>query len=294
VENEQNANAPLGDDTGLATQTTTEVAPVVDQGQAGDTKTGDGQAQAPKPDTTEERFLTLDDVPENLREHVAGLVTKKEREMQAAFTKKTQAIAKERNKIEAYNAFEANPIDTLSRVAQNLGYQLTRADQGQQMQQQKPGQQYGQQLGPDWQPDSWDQVMELAESRAEQRILQKLQPVLAPLMQNVEKIRSDTIESQLEKIDPNWKIYEDEIKESLKMAPNLIQTPQGIAKLYRMSVPEDVLTSRATQTALHKFAASAKSAAVGSKSQTTKTTVESKVESFNDAVQAAKRQLGQI
>jgi hypothetical protein len=292
VENDQNVNAPLGDDTGLAAQPQTDAAPVVDQGQAGDTKTGDGQAQAPKPDT-EERFLTLDDVPENLREHVAGLVTKKEREMQAAFTKKTQAIAKERNKIEAYNAFEANPIDTLSRVAQNLGYTLSRADQGQQIQQ-RPGQQAGQQLGPDWQPDSWDQVMELAESRAEQRILQKLQPVLAPLMQNVEKIRSDTIEQQLEKIDPNWKIYEDEIKESLKMAPNLIQSPQGIAKLYRMSVPEDVLTSRATQTALHKFAASAKSAAVGSKSQTTKTTVESKVESFNDAVLAAKRQLGQI
>lgn len=288
MENEQNASAPVAD-TGLADQVQTD-APVVDQGQAGDTKTGEGQAKAPAPDTTE-RFLTLDDIPDNLREHVSGLLTKKEREMQAAFTKKTQAIAKERNKIEAYNAFEANPIDTLTRVAQNLGYQLTRADQGQQTQQ-RPGQQPGQQLGPDWQPDSWDQVMELAESRAEQRILQKLQPVLAPLMQNVEKIRSDTIEQQLEKIDPNWRIYEDEIKESMKMAPNLIQSPQGISKLYRMSIPEDVLTSRATQTALHKFAASAKSAAVGSKSQTTKTTPQAKGETFDDAVQQAKRDLG--
>lgn len=284
---ETNANAPIDASGGQAGQAQTEPAPAEAQGQAGDSTTGKGQAKAPE--TEIERFLTLDDVPEDVRDHVSGILSKKEKEMQAAFTRKTQAIARDRQKLELVNQFEQNPIETLTKVAQQYGFQLNRAGQEQMKQQVQP-----QQYGEDWQPNTWEDVLKVAEDRAEQRILTKLQPYLQPMMQTVEKIKSDSIEQSLDKIDPGWRMYEDEIKESMKLAPNLIQSPTGIAKLYRMSVPEDVLTSRATQAALQKFETKAKSAQVESKSHATKTTQETKVESFNDAVLAAKRQLGMI
>jgi hypothetical protein len=291
---ELNAIAPgsaLEGQTGVqpTKESVTAPAPATTEGRASDTQKDEGRAQAPAPTTTDERFLTLDDIPEDQRELATVLSAKLEKEYKAAYTKKTQNIADVKRKAEIYDAFEKDPHTMLNNIAGQYGYQLTRANQTQPQQAQQMSQQ---DIGPDWQPETWGQVLEMAESRAEKRILDKLRPVIEPLLQNVEKIRSDTIETQLDRIDGNWKLYEDEIKENMRLAPALIQSPSGIAKLYRMSVPEDVLTSRATQAALKKFEEKAKAASVESKSHATKTTPEYKGGgSFQDAVDAAKRQL---
>jgi hypothetical protein len=267
-------------------------APATTEGRASEPKQDEGRVvKTPEPTTpTEERFLTLDDVPEDERPLAEKLSARLEKEYKAAYTKKTQAIANDRRKIEIYDQFEKDPINTLTSIAQQYGLQISRANQNQQQQgQQSPVQQ---DIGPDWQPETWDQVLEMAEQRAEQRILTKLRPILEPVIGTVEKIKSDTIETTLDKIDANWKLYEDEIKANMALAPALIQNPAGIAKLYRMSVPEDVLTSRATQAALKKFEEKAKAASVESKSHAQQTTPAYKGGgSFQDAVDAAKRQL---
>jgi len=68
-----------------------------------------------------------------------------------------------------------------------------------------------------------------------------------------------------------------------------LQTPEGIKKLYRMSVPEEVFSSRATQAALKQFEAKTKAAQVGGKSKVNSAPSIGKINSFNDAVLAAKK-----
>ena len=48
--------------------------------------------------------------------------------MQAAFTKKTQAVAQDRQKIEAFDAFMADPMSQIQQLAQQYGYSLTQAN----------------------------------------------------------------------------------------------------------------------------------------------------------------------
>jgi len=201
------------------------------------------------------------------------------KQMQQAFTRKTQEIAKSRQKIEAYDAFMSDPIGQMQQIASQHGYSITRGQAQQAIDQQ--------QQGPDWQPNSWDDVFTRAEERAEQRIMQKF----APLLQNVREIKAQSIEQQLEKIDPSWRLYEDDMRANMTKHPTLVS---DVATLYRLSVPEDVSTSRAVAEALKKLQSKTEAAHVGSKSTTSKTTpAPRQVNSFQDAVEEAKRILAE-
>lgn len=280
--------APLSavsEPSGTTDTSATEPTQSQQEGSASQT-TGDGKAAsaATTPNTAaEERFLTLDDVPEEHRPYVEGLLKEREKQMMAAYTKKTQAIAAERQKIDAFNQFERDPIGTIQRIAQNYGYQVAPAGQPQQMQQPANGQ--------DWEPQTWDEVLARAEERATTRIIETLKPVLEPLYKNLEEVKSQGIEHQLSQIDDGWRIYEDEIKQNMQfIKPELLKTPEGIKKLYRMSVPEEVFSSRATQAALKQFEAKAKNAQIEGKSKVNRTAPQiGRIESFNDAVLAAKK-----
>lgn len=203
--------------------------------------------------------------------------------MQRAYTKKMQAIADQRQKIDAYDAFYQNPIEQIQRVAQQYGYQLSPA-QAQQVANQQTTET---QSNEPWQPQSWDEVMSKATEIAEQRILQKMDPVLS----QVQNMRKESIESQLAEIDPAWHQYEDEMRDTIKTHPTLANDP---AKLYRLSVPTEVLESRATQAALRKLEARQQSGKVSGKSTTTKEPgggLPDKPVSFSEAVAAAKKNL---
>jgi hypothetical protein len=204
------------------------------------------------------------------------------KQMQAAYTKKMQAMSKDREKIEAYNAFSADPINQLQRYAQQYGYQLTRAEAAQQLQN-------AQEVGEDWQPQSWNEVLQKAKEMA----MVDLREQFGPVLKEVRDIKKTSIERQLSEIDPTWQQYEDDMKQLMNQHPTLAN---DAALLYKMAVPEEVLQSRATQAALAKLEAKGKSAQVSGGSTTTKQPKEGlpdKPVSFNDAVEAAKKKLAE-
>lgn len=207
------------------------------------------------------------------------------KQMQAAFTKKMQGISAHKQKIEAYDQFMADPIGQMQAVAKQYGYSLTRAEAAQAINQTQG------QAPQDQEPQTWDDVYRIAEERAEQRIMEKLQPFLG----NVQKVTAQTIERQLSEIDPQWRTYEDDMRAKLQKHPTLVN---DVAELYRLSVPEEVLTARATQAALTKFQSKAEQAKV---SDTTKASQSAPAapditklksgDAFNAAVEIARKKL---
>jgi len=274
---------PVGDTAKVDTSAT-------DKGSASQT-IDDGGKTSPKDATPSDsepvRFLTLDDVPEEHRPYVEGILKEREKAMMAAYTKKTQDIAEVRKKAAMIDAFQQSPEATIRQVAQQMGFDVVPRGQQQAAQPNQPDQ--------PWEPQTWDEVIAKAEERAEQRILTKLSPMLQPLYDNLQQVKSQTIENQLSQIDENWRIYEDDVKANMEfIKPDLLKTPDGIKKLYRMSVPEEVYTSKATQQAIKQYEAKIKAAQVSGASKINKATPSTgKITSFNDAVRAAKQMLNQ-
>lgn len=249
----------------------TEQAPAAATGQAEVQRdAGAGQAESTQ---AQDSFFDPSKLPDELK----GAY----KQMQAAYTRKTQEIAAQRQKVEAYDAFTRDPIGSMQQLASQYGMHLTRAEAKQALQNQ------GQDGGEDWQPKTWEDVFAKAEERAEARILAKLGPVV----QNVQKMQASSIEQQLNTIDPAWKIYEDDMRRNLQAHPTLVGDVQ---MLYRLSVPEEVYTSRAVQSALAKLQSKANQAQVGTKTESPRSMPALKeASSFQEAVQVAKQMLAQ-
>ena len=205
------------------------------------------------------------------------------KQMQKSYTQGRQEIADSKHKIDAYDAFYQNPIEQVQRIAQQYGMQLTpaqAADAAQQLQGQTES---------EWQPQNWNEVMDKATQIAEQRIMEKMNPVFS----QVQSIRKQSIEQTLSEIDPTWQQYEDGMKANLQSHPTLANDP---SMLYRLSVPPEVLESRATQAALKKLETRQQSAGVSGTSTTSKTPgagLPDKPLSFSDSISAAKKLLAE-
>ena len=265
------AQKPLEDAAGRADQT--------------DKGTSKGK-QAPAPSDTEDAF-DLSQVPEEIRPQVEAAVKLTEKQLKANYTKKTQEIAKQRHKVEAYDAFESNPVETMKQMADRYGFQLN--PKGAPAKPSNGGAEPDSEFFTEnWQPPSWKHVGDGIDQRintALSQFMEKIQPVF----QNLQQLTTKSIEGQLSEIDPDWKLYEDDMTSNLKAHPTLAK---DVSKLYRMSVPDDVLETRATQKALKRFEEKARSAKVGSKSTVQSSTASgNKVNSFQDAVSEAKRKI---
>lgn len=255
-----------------------DTAPWSQQGQAEITPASrDGQAEAPEsqdqgqarstPATDEPSFFDPSNLPPEL------LATYKQ--MQGAFTTKTQEIARQRQKIEAYDNFMRDPIVSIQQLAAQYGLNLTRA-QAQQVQQESQA---------DWQPNTWDELLTKAEERAEQRIMQRI----APYFGQVQKMQASSVEQQLSTIDPNWRDYENNMRELLSQHPSLVN---DIGKLYRLAVPQETLEAKAIQAALKKFEGKAQHSNVSAGGTAPRGKPSTpQVKTFEDAVRAAKSQL---
>lgn len=213
---------------------------------------------------------------ESGQKDLAGQVDAFVKSLQGNYTQKTQAIADARQKIEAYDALTRDPHGQLQSLAQRYGFQLTPANGDQK------------QTEGEFEPNSWDDVMNAATERAKSEILKDLSPVL----KEVQSMRKSNIENQLSSIDPGWKTYEDNMMQMLNTHPTLANDP---ATLYRMSVPSDVLESRATQAALRRLENKTKSSNVAGGSSTTKTPAPGlkQATTFNEAVQIAEQKLAE-
>jgi len=161
-------------------------------------------------------------------------------QMRKAFTQKTQKIAADRQKIEAYDSFTKDPMGQIKQIASQYGYELNHIGQKSNNQQVHGNQQQ------DWEPQSWDDVFHKIESR----VLEKMGAQLQPVFNTVQQVTASNIERQLDEIDPQWRVYEDDMRETLKEHPTLVK---NISQLYRLSVPEEVINSKATQVALKKL-----------------------------------------
>jgi len=260
---------------GQAGAATTETAPApeVSQGQAATQEsTGTGQAvQAPAP---EDMFFDPSQIPPELMGAYKN--------MQKAYTQKTQKIAEHRQKIEAYDQFMRDPVTNLQQLAGQYGMSLTRAEAKQVIQQQGQGQ------GDDWdnfQPKNWGEAFNAFKERAFAEWSQSIQPLVG----SVQKMQSRNVEAELTKIDPQWKLYEDEMSANLQAHPTLVK---DIDKLYMLSVPKEVWAARGTQQALKKVEATVQAAHVSGKGQTSKTvSAPKKAANFDEAVQAAREEL---
>ena len=239
------------------------------EGQSADTP-GTSEPAPPEEDT----FFDPTSVPDELQPAYKN--------MQADYTKKMQAIREDRQKIEAYNAFNSNPMGEIQRLAQMYGMQIV-----------QQGQATAQQPDAEWTPNSWNEVEERIAQSAYEKAKAEVTQQFAPMVNQVQEMRQHSIERELTEIDPTWQTYEDRMTDNLKAHPTLAADP---AKLYRLSVPQEVLESRATQRALKKMEDKGKAAQVGASSKTPKkpgTELPDGPMSFDDAVKYAKKKLAE-
>jgi len=203
------------------------------------------------------------------------------KQMQGAFSKKMEAIKENRQKIEAYDAFAADPVSQLQTMARQYGYSLTRAEAAQQLKES--------QVSGDWEPKSWDEVIQKAEDRAYQRLMKENEP----MYNEVKSLRKTNLESYLDSNAPDWRTYEDDMMKTLRTHPTLVNNPMG---LYKLSIPDNVLQSRATQQALKKMQDKGRSSEISGASTTTKksgTRMPDKPVTFDEAVKIAEAQLAE-
>lgn len=256
---------------GPAEPTTPTEAPQADAGQSAAT----GQGEAPPAEDTFFDPRDLDGKPE---------LTAAYKNMQRAFTKRMQELGQHRQKIAAYDQFQRDPATSLQQLAAQYGYRLSPAQAQAMAAAQEPAGDTQ-----NWEPKSWDEVLQKAEERAEQRLLAKMQPVFKEL----ETQKKSTIERELTEIDPAWQQYEDGMRENLTRHPTLANDP---ATLYRMSVPPEIIESRAVQKALKKMEAKGKSSQVSAGSQTPKKSTQGMPDEaipFAQAVEIAKAKLAE-
>ena len=206
------------------------------------------------------------------------------RQMQKAYTQKTQALAQNRRKVEAYDQFTSSP-EAVAQYLSSLGYQVNRAGQVV-ASQAAPAAGGNPDLRP-FEPQTWDDVF----TEAERRLISRVQQQMEPVMTNIRETTAKNVERELAEIDPNWRLYEDEMKETLRTHPTLVK---NVGQLYRLSVPEDVLRDRAVKEALTKHTQRTQAASVHGAGTTTRTApAPRKVNSFQDAVEVAKEALRQ-
>lgn len=192
------------------------------------------------------------------------------KQMQGAFSRKMQGLSEgnkaNADKLAAYDAFMKNPQAEIQRMAQQYGMTIGQAQEAVQN---------------EFNPQSWDDVM----THMKQQVLQDLQPVF----QEVQSVKKQNIESYMDNNFPDWRTYEDQMRDNLGKHPSMASDPE---LLYRMSVPKNVLDSRATQAALKKLQAQNSNAQVSGGNKTNRQPAQlKKASSFNEAFEMAQQQL---
>jgi hypothetical protein len=113
---------------------------------------------------------------------------------------------------------------------------------------------------------------------------------LNPVFREVQEVKKSNLETFLDQNAPDWRVYEDSMMGNLRKHPTLVSDPLN---LYRMSVPSDVLESRATQKALKKMQDKTKATGTSATSTTKTKTGEmpDKPMTFDEAVEFAKKEV---
>ena len=195
------------------------------------------------------------------------------RQMQGEFTKRMQGISGSQTKIDAYNAFESDPLGYMRNLATQYGWNLIEGggqakDSG------------------EFNPQTWDDVKQhfLAEAR------QELAKEFAPLTNEVKNLKRLSMEAQLDKDHSDWRTYESKMTDLLVTHPTLVNDHET---LYRMAVPKELIEQRATKAALAKVKGGTANAEIGGNKTTSVSTTDSppKFENIAEAAKWAKSHL---
>lgn len=220
-----------------------------------------GQATAPAAESAADSFFDSSTLAPELQPAY--------KQMQAAFTKKTQGIADGRKKIEEYDRFMSDPAYRQALIQQFGNAQPETAKE-------------------EWQPNTWEDVLTQAEDRAYKRFVGEVQP----LLKEVQGVRKTQIEKDLDEHVPEWRQFEDEMTETLTAHPTLASDP---VKLARIALPEHLLESKAMQAALKKLGQKTKGASVSKGSTTaapdTGAEIPRQKRSFQEAYRVAKQRV---
>ena len=195
------------------------------------------------------------------------------KQMQGDYTKAKMRIAENQSKIDAYNAFEADPLGYTRNLAAQYGWSLLEggADQG----------------NGEFSPNTWADV--------EKHFLDKARSLLQkenqPLLTEVQNLKRQNVETQLDRDHSDWRTDESEMKEMLARHPTLVNDTDA---LYAMSVPKGLLEQRATAAALVKIKGGTDHAEIGGNKTTSIPTTDkpTKTLTFDEAVTFAKDKLG--
>ena len=197
------------------------------------------------------------------------------KQMQGEFTRRTTAFKGNEQKIKAYDMFLSNPAAALQELATQYGFKLSKAE----------AQAIAKEQASQFEPQSWDEVISRTKQEAKQEILKDL----APFLNQVKETRQSQVEKILDEKCPDWRVYETKMQEMLDKHPTMAYDP---LELYRVSVPAEVWTSRATQAALKKLQDKAESSQLSGGSTTNQQASDKpNVRGFNDAVEYAKKKL---
>lgn len=178
------------------------------------------------------------------------------KQMQRAFSEKTAAIASQRDKIDAFDKFASNPLEAIKSLASQYGLTIQQAAAVASNAAAAAGGTSNQ-----FQPQNWDEVFNRAKDITKQEVLKELQPVF----NEIRATKKTIIEKQLDESCPDWKVYEDQMKDTLSKHPSLVNDP---VMLYEMSLPKNVREARAYQQALRKLEDKGRGAQVSSGSNT--------------------------
>ena len=194
------------------------------------------------------------------------------KQMQGEFTKRLQGVKSHQDKIDAYDAFMSDQRGTMERLAQQNGWNIVQANP--------------EQAADAPAPSTWDEVY----AEGEKRALAQLRQEFAPLSEEVQDLKRKSVESYLDKEHTDWRTYEGTMVDTLKAHPSMANDPD---LLYRMSVPQELLESRATAAALAKIKGESSSSAVSGNKTTSIPTSDtpSGPLSLEDAVKLAKSRL---
>jgi hypothetical protein len=165
------------------------------------------------------------------------------KQMQGHFTRTMQSLKADKDKIAAYNAFQTNPKETIRQLAGQYGLSLQEAAQ----------------VANEFEPNDWNDVTK--------HITDSVLQQLGPLMGEVRSVKQTSIEQQLDASMPEWREYEDDMKQIMQRHPTLVDDPVALA---RMAIPEAVQQGKAMQAAMRKMEAKVKASTVTGGSGTTK------------------------
>lgn len=189
------------------------------------------------------------------------------KQMQGAFTKRMQETSAHKSKIEAYDRFQQNPMETMQQLATSLGYKLVQG---------------GAEQPKDWNPQSWDDVM----AEAEKRVLTKMEPVYGELR----NLKKQSVEGYLDREYADWRTYEDDMLKTLQAHPSMANDPDA---LYRLAVPPAVWEARAMTKAMKKLQTSSDASTVQGANKSARPTNQEPTGplTFDQAVEIARKRV---